>query len=255
MSRGRLGRYAIDQLDDWFFERGFATLLIGGFLVWTAYISFPRQALPGIDLDTLRDRAIDSTLGPLAFFGTLIAVNGIVSNDRKQGYYRFLFAKPVSIVRYYAQAFAVHGLGFLAASVVIVAALSAAIGRSLQLAPVAYCALIFVSFGGIVFLASTLVRFDWSLGGVVWGLGQIIHSLANRAEELIAMGRPIDLVPAAWSRWVAPLLPPVADGGEVLAALVVGDPVPERIALWLAGYGVVCFVIGLFVLRRRALAD
>lgn len=249
-----MGRYAIDQLDDWFFERGIATLLIGGFLVWTAYIGFPRQGLPGIDLDMLRDRAIDGTLGPLAFFGTLIAANGIVSNDRKQGYYRFLFAKPVSIVRYYAQAFAVHGIGFLAASFVIFAALSAAIGRPLQPEPLAYCALIFLSFGGIVFLASTLVRFDWSLGGVVWGLGQIIHSLANRAEELIALGRPMNLVPAAWSRWVAPLLPPVADGGEVLSALVVGDPVPERIVLWLGGYGAGCFLLGLVVLRRRALA-
>lgn len=255
MTRGRLGRYAVDQFEDWFFERGLSTLLIGGFLVWTAYISFPRQALPGIDLGGLRDQAIDSMLGPLAFFGTLIAVNGIVANDRKQGYYRFLFAKPISIVRYYAQAFAVHGFGFLGAALIVLSALSLVIGRPLQLAPLAYCALVFVSFGGIMFLFSTLVRFDWSVSGVIWGLGQIIHSLANHANELIALGRPPSLVPATWSRWVAPILPPVPDGGAVLSALVTGDPVPERAALWLGGYGVACFVLGLTVLRRRALAD
>ncbi len=53
-------------------------------------------------------------LGTIVFVGALFAMNGIVANDRKQGFYRFLFAKPMTPSRYYGQAFFVHWAGFVA---------------------------------------------------------------------------------------------------------------------------------------------
>ena len=65
-----------------------------------------------------RLRAAHSDHPPVALsivsLSVLIAVNGIVSTDRKKGYYRFLFAKPVSAGRaIYAQLFFVYMAGML----------------------------------------------------------------------------------------------------------------------------------------------
>src|SRR4029079_6164326 len=43
----------------------------------------------------------------------MIAVSGIVSTDRTSGFTRFLFAKPLSPTRYYAQSFLVKLVGYL----------------------------------------------------------------------------------------------------------------------------------------------
>ena len=58
-------------------------------------------------------------LGTIVFLGALFAMNGIVANDRKQGFYRFLFAKPMTPSRYYGQAFFVHWAGFVAVMIVL----------------------------------------------------------------------------------------------------------------------------------------
>ena len=50
------------------------------------------------------------------------------------------------------------------------------------------------------------------------------------------------------------LLPPMHRTDEVYAALAKGEPLPWPLIEWFAGYGVVCFVVGLVVLRYRRLA-
>ena len=67
---------------------------------------------------------LTGTLNALVFLGALFAMNGIVANDRKLGFYRFLFAKPVTPSRYYGQAFVLHWAGFM----VVIAVLGALYG-------------------------------------------------------------------------------------------------------------------------------
>ena len=63
----------------------------------------------------------------VALVGSIFATSGLVSDDRSRNYYRFLFAKPLDPIRYYAQAFVLRGL-----VIILIAAFVA--GRTLHLA-------------------------------------------------------------------------------------------------------------------------
>ena len=142
--RARIVRYGVWQLRDFLLDRGISLLIIGSLL---GYLTLAPM-LPALhrNLATLPPRLIEkwggmqgatvmlmkdfnemflrNFLGGMVFVGALIAMNGIVANDRKQGFYRFLFTKPLAPWRYYGQAFLVHTMGF----VVVISLLGAAYG-------------------------------------------------------------------------------------------------------------------------------
>ena len=132
--RTRVGRYGFWQLRDYMMDRGLPTLIVcvlfGYLTLAPMLIGFRHQmaTLPpglivkyggveGARAALMRDINgvfLRTFLGVVVFLGALFATNGIVADDRKKGYYRFLFSKPVSPTRYYGQAFLVHWAGFLA---------------------------------------------------------------------------------------------------------------------------------------------
>ena len=136
MSTGRLGAYLLRyQAVDFLLYRaalpaGIAVVL-GGSLV--------SAAGRGIDFSTPAGaRWADQFVGT---FGTLflhlsafLGVARLVSDDRSTGTYRFLFAKPVSVPRFYVQQWLLHGalLTVIASGIAFLTALAPARSTSMS---------------------------------------------------------------------------------------------------------------------------
>src|SRR5437868_14594225 len=94
-------------------------------------------------------------------------MNGIVSTDRKNGYYRFIFAKPIDPIVYYAEVFAVYMVGVLAAMLILSGLLRMLFPAFSILNFLLYAPLIYIAMGGIGFFLSVATRFAWlCLAGV-----------------------------------------------------------------------------------------
>lgn len=238
----RMGRYTLWQLRDYMLNQGPSTALVLGL---AGYL-FVAPAMEGrhdggaMPIELAR-RIFEQLSGFLAFLGSLFATNGIVANDRKFGFFRFYFAKPVSPPRFYGNVFAVHGVGLLAVAVALWA-IFAAIVRPVGDArwPLVIAAM-YVAYGGIGFLVSVVSRFDWlSLLSVVFA-AQIGWTFWGNDPGVRG--------------WLVRLLPPVHRAGELYTAVALGQPMPWPLLTWLAGYGAACFLLGLVVLRERPLAS
>lgn len=242
VSRGRLPRYALWQASDYALERGVPALIVGILLMLGPVLgiqSMGGRSAIGSDMATM---IFSQVLGGYALFGALFATNGIIANDRTHGYFRFLFAKPVRVAQFYAQAFLIHGVGLLGITVAVFAIFAAGV-RPIPEAlagTVIFVAAVYLAFGGIAFLASALVRFDWLVALALWGSGILARQLAVPGESW-------------WSTALHALLPPSHLSEHLRAELLAGR-VPSGPLLWFAGYGVVAVALGLVVLRRRGLA-
>jgi hypothetical protein len=233
-----LRRYASWQLRDFLRDRGVALLLVG-FLIGFTIIG-PFRAMGGTMDDRMAMRILSAALSQVAFISAFIALNGIVSNDRKLGYYRFLFSKPVSIPAYYAQLFVVYLAGFLVVCAVLLGIFNVFARPVSPFGPLAFCALVFLSFGGIAFLISSLFRYDWPILAAVF-LGSSILQSMWRFEE-------------GWRRMVLSVLPPVYKLPALLPSILETGTVDTNSVLWLLGYSGLCFAGGLVVLSRRPFA-
>lgn len=244
----RLGRYFWWQFHDYMLHQAPATMAV---LVMYAYLTLApilngsltngrRFTLATLPLPVVEEFFGDS-LGSLMLLATLFATNGIVATDRKTGYFRFYFAKPVSAPRFYANAFAANGFGVVTVSVLLLLAFALLIRPMLPVSYVPVVAAMYVAYGGVGFLLSTLWRFDWlslvtvavisSVGWQMWGQepgirGALVH-----------------------------LLPPTHRAASLYAYVAgTSDSFPWEAQLWLTGYGALCFLIGLWILRVRSLS-
>jgi ABC-type transport system involved in multi-copper enzyme maturation permease subunit len=266
VSRARVGAYALWQLRDYLKDRGIPTLIVA---TLSAYLSLSAIFEPRVRrqiMSILSDRFatteavqrawmahvnfafLSNTLNALVFVGALFAMNGIVANDRKLGFYRFLFAKPVSPSRYYGQAFLVHWAGFMMVMTLLGLVYGVILSPIVTQRLLVVIALMFVAYSGIAFLLSAVARWDWL--------------------SLVAAAVAATLL---WDRFGASthpvarllyLLPPLHRANEVYLS-VSGTPVlgsaspggiPWALLAWLTGYGVLCYLAGLVVLRYRRLA-
>ena len=247
--RGRIGRYGLWQLRDYIVDRGFSTVLIG-FILGAQFILPLRMGLAA----TLGDGwathptgramlmvAVPQLITTFALLGTLIAVNGIVSNDRRHGYVRFLFAKPVSVVRYYLQAFAASIAGLAIATAVLAGLFAMMVAPLIPAQVVLIVSIFAIGIGGIGFLLSTLVRADWLFLSMALGLSLLVRGLYGQA--------------GGWREKLLVLLPPLHRLDDIRNPLLAGNfPAATDIA-WVMGYGVACLLLGVIVLRRRPLAS
>ena len=243
--RARLLDYAPWILRDYFFNHGPATALVL-LLVGIATVG-PGMAMAGQKLvlgavpEPVAAAMLSSMVERLSFLGAFFATNGIVANDRKLGYYRFLFAKPVKPDRYYALTFLLYGLGLTAVATVLALVWGATVRPAFTVELFLIIALMYLAYGGLGFLLSAAWRFDWlslvtvllaaNIGWLVWGRSTGIR------------------------HWILYLLPPVHRDDQIFALLsqTPNDPLPWLSILWLGGYGLVCFVLGMLVVRRRPL--
>jgi ABC-type transport system involved in multi-copper enzyme maturation permease subunit len=239
--RGRLGRYSLYQLRDYVVERGLPTVLIGTILFLPLIFALVRPIEPESIPESLLLASLGALLPIFAFISVLLGINGIVSNDRQRGYFRFLFSKPISVRRYYLQAFLINGVGTLASTGFLVLMLALLAGAAFPLWVMQYIALYYVAAGGVGFLLSVLTRFDWIALGIVWLLAQTLRGLAMQLG-----GWYYDVLDV--------VLPPAHLMAQLAGDLGQGVAVPSRTLLWVAGYGVLGLLLGVLALRRRPLA-
>jgi hypothetical protein len=242
--RARLWSYLAWQARDFVFERGAPLVIVATLMTFPIIMGLRelRDTAPSAaQAATLANYAVVQLFAEFSLISVLIGINGVVSNDRVRGYFRFLFAKPVSIPRYYAQAYVVNGVGLVATALGLCAAIYTLGYPVFALRVVLTVGLVYVSLGGLGFLYSTVARFDWVLMGATWGLAQVLRAVypANQSRA----GEVLDVI-----------LPPFHRLRETGLQLARGESADAGMLAWLLGWGIASFVLGLFILRRRPLA-
>ncbi len=243
MSRGRLAKYSLWQFRDFVLERGIAILLIG--FLW-GYVTFEpmRRALgpqwTGDQRSPIWGLAIQFS-SAIVSLAVLIAMNGITSGDRKNGYYRFLFSKPISPVAYYGQMFVVYLVGVLLAMLILSSLLHIILPAFSILYFLVYVLLIYIAMGGIGFFLSVATRYDWVTLAAVWLGSRILRAVYGIKND--------------WRSKAVELLPPVHRVDDVANSLIGNGTAHTSDVVWLLGYGILFFVLGLVFLRQGSLAD
>ena len=243
--RGRVGRYALWQFSDYVWQRGVAMALIGIVCFspqYYRYLEWQSDARNHLWVENQMLGLLAGMLIPAVAVGGLISVHGMVSGDRTQGYYRFLFAKPVSASRYYAQTFLAQMLGFMTIVAVLLTTFSVLVHPIALAESFISAAVFFTLFGGIGFLLSVLTRYDsLMLLGVVGGTG-IMHGYYGHR-------------PSTFGHTLLSVLPPLDDFGRILASLLdewTREPVTSATYARVLGYGLASFLTGVVLLRRRS---
>ena len=255
----RLRAYALWQIRDYLMDRGAPTALVGtlfGYMVAGPMVAVMNRNLASSPdavarlggmvaaraamVSDLTGMFLNMALGNIVFLGALFAMNGIVANDRKLGYYRFLFSKPLSPERYYGQAFLLHWAGFLLITTALGLMYQALVGPVLTGPLYLAVALMYLCYAGIAFALSAAARWDW--------LSLVAVTVAANWLWLRFGQSTGPFTPLLY------LFPPIHRTSEVYSAAAKGASLPWPLLGWFAGYGVACFVIGLIVLRYRRMA-
>jgi hypothetical protein len=242
VSPWRLARYSLWQARDFAIDRGIAILLIG--FLWGYAFILPLRSTMALQMTNQASPVWTFTLqiaSAIVSVAVLIAVNGIVSTDRKMGYYRFLFAKPVNPILYYAQVFFVCMAGVMASMFVLSRLLQTILPSFSIVNYLLYTALIYVAMGGIGFFLSVATRYDWLSLAAVWLGARILRTMYGPGND--------------WRGKAVELLPPVHKLDEVANSLIGTGTAHASDVLWLLGYGALFFALGLLILRRGSLAD
>ena len=240
--RARLTGYIPWMLRDYLTNQGPATLIV---VLLIGYMALMPMIELGASLGEvpaeLAHRILLAIIPAFAFLGPFFATNGIIANDRKFSYYRFLFAKPVSPIAYYVTMFLVYGVGVFVVTLALMGIWSIVVRPMFPLSLFAVVGIMYIAFGGIGFLLSAAWRFDWlSLVTVLL--------VASVAWEQWGDAQGIARLPLY-------LLPQVHRASDIYA-MVVARPaasIPWSAILWIGGYGFVCFLLGMVVIRRRPL--
>lgn len=247
----RMASYSVWQFKDFAVNIAVVSILLFGLFgaMEIAQIHLQEQMLatrrPGMTMDVRQKlMAFMTAYNMFAMVGPLICLTGVASQDRTQGYTRFLFAKPVSVRAYYAQALLVRFAGFLLLGHVLVIAYGMYEPPAYTPRFIADMTVAFLSVGGIVFLLSVLTRYD--------GLIAIVFLLVT------ALIRGRWVTETGIKHAVTYLFPPIDQLGDVHNWVVKINPgfgpftdvFPWKWGLWSAGYGLACLLLGLYLLRR-----
>jgi hypothetical protein len=231
------------QFRDFLLEREIGILIIG--FLWGYVLVEPMRRSMGQQWSSggasLVMPLVLQVASAIVSVSVLIALNGMVSSDRKAGYYRFLFAKPVNPVAYYAQLFFVHMAGVLTAMLVLSALLHTVLPEFSVLNYLLYTAIIYVAMGGIGFFLSVATRYDWLTLAAVWLGSRILRTLYGARHD--------------WRSKLVEVLPPVHRLDDVANSLIARGTADVTDVVWLVGYGALFFAVGLLVLRKGSLAD
>ena len=240
--RAQIARYVPWIARDYLTNQGPSTALV---ILLIAFLSLQGVTLSGVEMSKLPEellqRVMRQLVGTLVFLGTFFATNGIVASDRKLGYYKFLFSKPVAPPAYYATTFLVYGAGLMLVVLALLGLWALVVRPMFPPALFAVVALMYFGYGGIGFLLSAAWRFDWLSLVTVLLVANVSWSLWGDSTSPF--------------RALLYVLPPVHRADEVYNLILrdTGSPIPWGSIAWLGGYGVACFLLGMLVIRKRPL--
>jgi len=236
-----LARYSLWQFRDFAVDRGLSILIIG-FLWGYALIEPIRRTVGSArgSASPLWVVAIQVSSAVVSV-AVLVALNGIVSADRKAGYYRFLFSKPVNPVLFYGQLFFVYMVGVIVAMLVLSTLLHRLVPTFSIPNFLLYTALVYIAMGGIGFFLSVTTRYDWLTLAAVWLGARVLRGIYGPGDD--------------WRSKLVQLLPPVHKLDDVANALIGTGSAHMADVMWLFGYGALFFALGLAALHWGSLAD
>jgi len=254
---GNLHRYARWQWKDFWQRRGFWMAGAALFGVWMLVHWMLADRLVGSPGDgpmVSRPPQPDEVFGishaAFAVGGVLaglLGAGGLVARERERGLQRFLFAKPVNIVRYYLQGLTINAVGSLLVLVGAILLAAATAGPTLAVGSlVVVAAAGWVLGAGVTFLLSTLVRIDAPVAGAWLMAGfPVVVFAANGYRVAQALQW---LFPHGWAFQL---------GKAVFGPQAIG--VSPELMVALAAcigilYGLLCVAGGVAVLRRRSIA-
>jgi hypothetical protein len=221
-------RYLPRQLADQLLTRGAAMLVVGIVILLPFLLRVDGGALQGEQLRVL----FVASIGNVTTFLTLIATYGIVGQDIRQGYYRFVLSKPLSPAAYYGAAFGVTLAGYLITLLVLTGVFAVVRGPVWPgLTAFANWTIGFVLIGSLVFAFSRFTRLDWIFALLVFLLGDVARRRWPAGESV-------------WGAVLNVLLPPAGQSAFSTA----GHPRWGHI-LWLLGYAAVMVALGLLAVR------
>jgi hypothetical protein len=182
LRRAQLMRYAPWVARDYLSNQGPSTALV---VLLIAFLSLQSANSAGLALREMsaevQQRILRQLVASLAFLGTFFATNGIVANDRKQGYYKFLFSKPVAPPLYYAMIFAVYGAGLLVVTAALLGLWAVTVHPVLPSMLFPVVTLMYVAYGGIGIAGGQ--RWMGALGRHDWGAVRAAAPPATRASR------------------------------------------------------------------------
>jgi ABC-type transport system involved in multi-copper enzyme maturation permease subunit len=239
--------YAPHMLRDYLVTRGGAMAVVAAVFVGPLLLAFRDLIDPDPEQLIGQARSVITSLTP---FLTLIAAYGLIGQDFRQGYYRPMFAKPISVPLYYALLFCcatlsfwiVHGLILLAFATFGVNAWSPATWLDLTLR--------FSLLGTLTFAISRVTRLDWILAVFLFTLASPLRNSYPAAESIRGWLINVMFPPTQLFN----LAPELRAQGQ-LSALIGPAGTDWGSIAWVAGYSAICFGIGLWAVRRIPLAS
>jgi hypothetical protein len=244
--RGRLGAYLAFQAQDFLLMRAAVPTALALLFGWTMVKSAPSgidwtTPMPGQRFLSEMFRVLAGLFIPL---GTFLGVARMVTEDRSNGYFRFLFSKPVSVVRFYGQQWALTGAGLVALTGALAALLGAVTAPVPVGAAMTVMGLTWILVGGVGFALSAATNYDATALVILYVLSSSLHSFKDAPNTTMA----------PWLQQVTRLTMPVHRLEYVRDQLYAGNPMPWGHAAIVAGYGAVFVVAAAVILRRASLS-
>jgi ABC-2 type transport system ATP-binding protein len=171
---------------------------------------------------------------------TFLGIARLVADDRANGYFRFLFSKPVSLLRFYVQQWVLYGVLIVVLGGILLAWLQANT-TTLPIADAMLAiAITWVLVGGVGFLLTSLTNYDGLLLIIIWTVSKILHAVKD-ADNSPMWG---------WMRELTRLTVPVQKITHIQNELLAGNPLPIPHTVHVMAYGLLAFAAGVVILRR-----
>ena len=182
--------------------------------------------------------------GVFIVLGGFMGIARLMTDDRANGYFRFLFSKPVSIERFYIQQYVMIGAGMIVLTGLFAAWLQAGTGPLPVGEAMVVMGLFWVLVGGIGFALSAATNADAVLLVVLYVVSAVLHGLKDAPNSPMW----------PWLKQVTRIFPPVQKLDFIRDQLYAGADTPWMHVAHVAGYGALAFVAGVIVLRRTSFA-
>lgn len=238
--------YVPHMLRDQLLTRGGAMLVVAAVFIAPLMLALPQS--DQMTAEQMRSQSIQVMLS-LSAFMTLIATYGLIGQDFRLGFYRPMFAKPVSVPLYYALLFCCAAVSFWLVQTLTLLGLAAFGINAWAPAAALEIMLRFTLLGTIIFAISRVTRLDWILALLFFTLASPLRQ-AYPAEESIRGWLINVFFPPTH---LFDLAPAERASGQLSALITSAGPEWGSIA-WLVGYGTIWFLIGLWLVRRIQLA-
>lgn len=239
--------FAPHMFRDYLVTRGGGMAAIAAVFVGPTLLGFAQVAEP--NAEQMHIQAVQ-LMGMITPFLTLIAVYGLIGQDFREGFYRPMFAKPVSVPLYYAQLFCCAVLCFWIVQGLVLLAFAVYGVNAWE--PTAWLdfSMRFFLLGTLTFAISRVSRLDWLFAMFFFSLASPLRQGYPAAESLLGWLINVLFPPTQ----LFDLLPAARAQGQ-FSALVAEVGLEWGSIGWVAGYSAVCFLIGIWAVRRIPLAS